>query len=31
MYANTCESIIFCFLELFDDMFKSNGGMGGWL
>ena len=30
-YQGLCDSMLFCFLLSFDNTFKTNGGMGGWL
>lgn len=30
-YSGGCDSMLFCFLLCFDNTFKTNGGIGGWL
>lgn len=30
-YDGDCDSMLFCFLLCFDNTFKTNGGIGGWL
>eukprot|EP01017_Pseudomicrothorax_dubius_P003315 TRINITY_DN10446_c0_g1_i2.p1 TRINITY_DN10446_c0_g1~~TRINITY_DN10446_c0_g1_i2.p1 ORF type:complete len:365 (-),score=81.01 TRINITY_DN10446_c0_g1_i2:712-1806(-) len=30
-YQGYCEELWSCFLKVFDNTFKSNGGLGGWL
>ena len=30
-FDGRCESIYMCLFEAFDQTYKSNGGLGGWL
>ncbi len=30
-YEGSCDSMLFCFILCFDNTFKTNGGIGGWL
>ena len=30
-YAGNCDSMLFCLILCFDNTFKTNGGIGGWL